>query len=159
MLNVDETDTIQLDGPYLDILSMRQNGLCCSQIVVKLLLSDLGRENPDLVRSMAALCFGSYSGGVCGILTAAACALSLSLETDPDREQQDPLLPLLLSELSDWFSIRAESAYGGIRCSEILNASPDKRGCTLLLISTVEKLRSMLATVGSREQGCNYEHP
>jgi len=153
MLNVDGTDTIQLDGPYLDILSMRQNGLCCSQILVKLVLSDLGRENPDLVRAMAALCFGSPSGGVCGILTGAACALSLALGSDPDRETQDTLLPLMLGELSDWFRLKTESAYGGICCSEILTASPDKRACTLLLISTVEKLRSMLATVGKSEKG------
>ena len=33
---------IQLDGPYLDLLALRQRGLCCSQIVVKLLLKDLG---------------------------------------------------------------------------------------------------------------------
>ena len=50
--------TISLDGPYLDIISLRQSGLCCSQIIVKLVLADLGRDNPDLVRGVAGLCFG-----------------------------------------------------------------------------------------------------
>lgn len=158
MTHENDTHTIQLDGPYLDILSLRQSGLCCSQIVVKLLLNDLGRENRDLVRSMAALCFGSYTGGVCGILTGAACALSLCLGTNPDREQQDPQLPLLLGELSDWFTIQAERSYGGIRCTDILAASPDKRACTLLLISTLEKLRSMAATVGGPGRGHGHGH-
>jgi len=152
MINDNGTPAIRFDGPYLDILSLQQNGLCCSQIVVKLLLRDLGRENPDLVRAMAALCFGSgYSGGICGVLTGAACALSLCLEGSSDQELPDPMLPLLLGELSDWFAIQAERSYGGSRCAEILAASPDKRACTLLLISTLEKLQSMLATTGSAE--------
>ena len=158
-MNDKPANTIQLDGPYLDILSLRQNGLCCSQILVKLVLRDLGRENPDLVRSMAALCFGGYTGGTCGILTGAACALSLYLRSNPDREQQDPLLPSLLVELSDWFAIQTERTYGGIRCEEILSASPDKRACTLLLISTLEKLQSMMATTGGAEKRCEHGHP
>jgi putative redox-active protein with C_GCAxxG_C_C motif len=157
-MNDKQTHTIQLNGPYLDILSLRQSGLCCSQIMVKLVLRDLGRDNPDLVRAMAPLCFGSYTGGVCGVLTGAACALSLYLGTNPDREQQDPLLPLLLCELSDWFTVETERSYGGSRCAEILTASPDKRVCILLMISTLEKLQSMMATVGNVEKGRNHGH-
>ena len=158
MTHDNETFTIQLDGPYLDILSLRQSGLCCSQILVKLVLCDLGRENPDLVRSMAALCFGNHTDGVCGIFTGAACALALYLDNNPDNEQRSPLLPLLLSELSDWFTIQAGHTYGGIRCTEILAASPDKRACTLLLISTLEKLQSIMATVGNTEKGRDHNH-
>jgi len=145
-----ETDAIRLDGPYLDMLSLRLSGLCCSQIVVKLLLRDLGRENPGLVRAMAALCFGGgYADGACGVLTGAACALSLCLENGSDTEQQHPRLPLLLGELHDWFSVRAGRSYGGVTCREILAASPDKRACSQLVIAAIEKLRSMLASTGS----------
>lgn len=151
-------ETISLDGPYLDILFLRQQGLCCSQIIVKLVLRDLGRDNPDLVRTMAALCFGSYAGGICGVLTGAACALSLGLGSGPNNEQQDPMLHLLLGELSDWFTVQAKGAYGGILCEEILTASPDKRACSQLLVSTLEKLQSMLATTGSLEKGRNHVH-
>ena len=159
-MNDKHTNTIPLDGSYFDILSLRQNGLCCSQIIVKLVLRDLGQDNPDLVRSMAALCFGSgNTAGTCGVFTGAACALSLYLGNNSDREQQDPLLPLLLGELSDWFTIQTERTYGGIRCEEILTASPDKRACTLLLVSTLEKLQSMMATVGGAEKGCGHGHP
>lgn len=157
MMNGTQSHTIQLDGPYLDILSLRQSGLCCSQIIVKLALRDLGRDNPDLVRSMAALCFGSgYPGGTCGVLTGAACALSLCLGSNPDSEQQDPLLPLLLDELTGWFALQAERDYGGISCTEILAASPDKRACTLLLISTLEKLQAMLASVVCAVKGSGH---
>ena len=144
---------IQLDGPYLDILSLKQKGYCCSQILLKLILRDLGRENPDLVRAMAALCFGGgHPSGTCGVLTGAACALSLCLESNVERELSDQLLPLLLCELTDWFAIEAEP-YGGSRCADILAASPDKRACSLLLIATLEKLQSMLRAEKGRTHG------
>lgn len=159
-MNDEMMNTIQLDGPYLDILRLKQNGYCCSQIVVKLVLRDLGRDNPDLVRSMAALCFGTgSSGGTCGVLCGAACALSLCLETFPDRDRQAPEFPLLLGELIDWFTVRAEGTYGGTRCEQILSASPDKRACADLMTATLEKLQSMLATMGGAENGCINGHP
>ena len=151
--NQAQTEAIQLDGPYLEILSHRQNGLCCSQILVKLILQDMGRENPDLVRSMAALCYGSgYSEGTCGLLTGAACALSLGLEGNPERERADALLTLMLDELCGWFTVKAATSYGGSRCADILAASPDKRACTLLLMGTLEKLTTMLASTAAARQ-------
>jgi hypothetical protein len=155
-MNETGKETIQLDGPYLDILALKQQGLCCSQIVVKLVLRDLGRDNPDLVRSMASLCLGGYTGGTCGILTGAACALSLALCETPNNELPDPMLHLLLGELSDWFTIKAKSAYGGSRCSEILTVSPDKRACTLLLVATMERLQFMLATAAGGKKGDDH---
>ena len=136
-------NTISL-GLYLDIISLRQSGLCCSQIMVKLVLADLGRDNPDLVRGVAALCFGGgHPGGTCGVLTGAACALSLCLGSDSGQEQASPQLPLLLGELADWFTVQVNGQAGTNSCAEILSASPDKQACSLLLISTLEKLRSM----------------
>lgn len=158
-MNDNLSQTIQLDGPYLDILRLRQNGLCCSQIVVKLVLGDLGKDNPDLVRAMAVLCFGTSTGGVCGVFTGAACALSLYLGHNAGSEQPDLRLTLLLGELSDWFTIQAERSYGGSMCADILKASPDKRACSLLLISTLEKLKTMMATAGSTEKGREDDHP
>jgi hypothetical protein len=152
-MNDNLAQTIQLDGPYLDIMRYRLEGLCCSQIVVKLVLHDLGQDNPDLVRSMAALCFGSYTGGLCGLLTGAACALSLALSTNPNKELPDAMFPLLLGELTGWFNVQTEKSYGGSSCEEILAASPDKRACSLLLISTVEKLQSILTSEGITAQG------
>lgn len=159
MIKDNKAQPIQLDGPYLEILSLKQSGLCCSQIIVKLVLRDLGKDNPDLVRSMAALCYGSHAGGTCGVLTGAACALSLCLDNNSDRERQDHLLPLLLGKLSDWFTINTSKTYGGILCEDILTASPDKRACTLLLISTLEKLRSMLAATGIAAKGSERVQP
>ena len=83
---------IQLSDLFFEILTLNQGGYCCSQIIMKLALRELGQENPELVRAMAGLCFGAGSPeGACGVLTGAACALSLSLGT---AELPDPRLPL-----------------------------------------------------------------
>lgn len=148
----DDALTIRLDGPYLEMLSLKHGGYCCSQIVVKLILAERGRDNPDLVRAMAALCNGT--GGVCGILTGAACALSVGLADAPAQELPDSLLPLLLDELTGWFATTAQRSYSGTSCERILEASPDKRACTLLLAATLEKVQAILATEGSsRKEG------
>ena len=141
------TQAIQLDGPYLDIMYLRHEGYCCSQIIMKLVLRDLRQENPELVRSMASLCYGGgHENGTCGILTAASCALSLSLGGNSNRELPASDLSLLLDELVGWFTLQAQSSYGGIHCEEILSSSPDKRACSLLLIATLEKLQAMRKT-------------
>lgn len=145
---------IQLSNLFLEILTLKQGGYCCSQIIMKLALRELGQENPELVRAMAGLCFGSgLPEGGCGILTAAASALSLSLGT---AELPDSRLPSLLSELIDWFNARAEGAYGGTSCAAILEASPNKRACADLLVATTEKLRALLASSRVAKGGDNH---
>jgi Putative redox-active protein (C_GCAxxG_C_C) len=142
------TREIQLDDQFFEILTLKQSGFCCSQIIVKLVLRQLGRDNPDLVRAMAGLCYGAGApDGTCGVLTAAACALSLGLG---DSELPAASLPSLLSELADWFKAKAEESYGGTSCGEILEASPDKRGCADLVAATSAKLRSLLAAVAMK---------
>lgn len=145
---------IQLSDLFFEILTLKKGGYCCSQIIMKLALRELGQENPELVRAMAGLCFGAGSTeGGCGILTAAVSALSLSLGT---AELPDPRLPLLLSELADWFNARTEGAYGGTSCAAILEASPNKRACAELLVATTEKLRALLASSGVAKSGDNH---
>ena len=145
---------IQLSDLFFETLTLKKGGYCCSQIIMKLALRELGQENPELVRAMAGLCFGAGSPeGACGILTAAVSALSLSFGT---TEQPDPRLPSPLSELADWFNAQAEGAYGGTSCTAILEASPKKRACAELLVATTEKLRALLASSGVAKSGDNH---
>jgi len=155
MSHVREAD-ISLDGPYLEILLLNKSGYCCSQIMVKLVLKSLGRDNADLVRSMAGLCHGvGYSGGTCGVLTGGACALSLALGTE---EFADQALPSRLSELVRWFSALATDGYGGIRCDQIMAASPGKRACSALMVATLEQVLA-LASSADGAQGVDHVHP
>lgn len=146
----DSADMIDLSGAYFEILLLNQGGYCCSQILVKLALKKLGRENPDLVRAMAPLCHGiGYSGGTCGVLTGAVCALSLSLGSG---EHQDPALPSRMVDLVGWFTARATDSFGGIRCHDILAASPDKRACAALMVEALEKISEMTASAAAAEE-------
>ena len=106
-----EVITIELSG----------KGYCCSQIMLILGLEEMDRENPDLIRAMAGLCMGvGNSGGTCGVLSGASCLLSLHAGKGSDDEEPHEKLPLMLSELTDWFSERAGGEYGGITCAHIM---------------------------------------
>lgn len=60
------------------IFTLSQKGFCCSQILALLILGAQGRENPDLVRSLAGLCHGiGQSGDACGILTGAVASFPI----------------------------------------------------------------------------------
>ena len=50
---------------------------CCSQIVMKVGLELLEKDNPDLVKAMKGLCYGVSVQSTCGALSAGACLLSL----------------------------------------------------------------------------------
>jgi hypothetical protein len=78
-----------------DIFELRMRGYCCSQILMELGLRKLGKENPDLVQSMAGLCNGLWRDKTCGILSAAICLLYVAV--DDEEISKD------LDELYDWF--------------------------------------------------------
>lgn len=70
----------------LEILRLKAEGYCCSQIMVALVLDLMDRENPDLVRFVRGLCMGyGEQTGDCGILTAGICIMALYLPEDNDR--------------------------------------------------------------------------
>jgi len=70
----------------LEILKLKSQGYCCSQIMVALVLDFMGRENPDLIRFARGLCMGYGSKtGDCGILTAGICIMALYAPDDNDR--------------------------------------------------------------------------
>ena len=55
-------------------------------------------------------------------------------------------LPLMCSELMEWFRDRTEGEYGGTTCDDILARSPDRRACISLIAETYEKVLSILET-------------
>lgn len=130
-------------------IQLAGRGYCCSQIVMILALERRGETNADLVRSMAGLCHGvGMSGGICGFLTGAACILSLYGAKGTDEENADDRLPLMLSELMDWFGTEVGGAYGGVLCSEIMGDGdirhPDPSRCGDIAIKTYAKITRIL---------------
>ncbi len=86
-------------------------GHCCSQIIMKMGLDKMQKENEDLVIAMKGLSQGMYAGTVCGTLSAASCLLFLlSVSMGQDMS----------TELTGWF----EKEFGVIDCPELLGDDP-----------------------------------
>ncbi|MGE4560299.1 MAG: DVU_1555 family C-GCAxxG-C-C protein [Desulfobulbus sp.] len=108
-----------MDETALRIMQLSAQGYCCSQIMIKLSLEDMGEENIPLVRAMAGLCEGSSCGELCGVASGAACVLSLYAAKGSDEEQPLDSYPIMLSQFMDWFK-EGSTEWGGIRCEDIL---------------------------------------
>jgi hypothetical protein len=121
------------DDVASEVMRLAHAGFCCSQIMVRLALDLQGRENNELVRSMAGLCRGLSQGSqTCGVLTGAACVLGLYAGKGTDAETEHERLPLMLEELTDWFSGTACAGLPGVRCQDILGGPdqpPDTTRC------------------------------
>ncbi|MDR3088408.1 MAG: C-GCAxxG-C-C family protein [Desulfobulbaceae bacterium] len=120
-----------MDDTALAIMKMSGSSLCCSQILIKLALDDMGLENPMLIRAMAGLCEGLGCGEICGVATGGLCVLALyaagDSETPPLERHGAPMLPLLSAQFMDWFQEQGATAWGGFRCDDILAHHGGKR--------------------------------
>jgi hypothetical protein len=130
----------------LDILRLHTQGFCCAQIVVQMALEMQGVENPGLIRAMSGLCVGfSSPQGACGALTGAACLLAYYAGKGTAEEEASDRLPLMLSELTEWFEEYATERFGGINCSTIVpDGKPDPSVCGGLVSECYGKVLTIL---------------
>lgn len=135
------------DGTELKVLELAGKGYCCTQIMVLLALEEMGRDNPDLVRSAAGLCNGlGDCSGPCGVMTGGLLLLGLYGGKGADMEEAEESLPLMLEGFRDWFVDTTEQ-YGGITCGEILDGNcgqPDAVRCGGLLTEAHAMVRTLL---------------
>ena len=138
-----------MDETFLKMMKLNAKGYCCSQIPIILALEVQGKTDPDLVRSMAGLCFGiNWSGEVCGALSGGACLISLYAGKGDDSEAAHEKYMKMMGELVEWFTIAADEQYGGTRCHEILEKCPDRSICSVIVSDTYKKCMDILATHG-----------
>jgi hypothetical protein len=141
-----------MDDLTIRIMQLSGKGYCCSQILVLLALEAQDRQNPDLVRALSGLCLGvGNSGGVCGVLTGAACLLALYAGKGSDEERADDKISLMFAELIEWFAGTVGQAYGGVTCADILGdgeRQPDPGRCGVLLLDTYRRVLEILAENG-----------
>lgn len=117
-----------------DILELRQQDYCCSQIIMELGLRKLDKENPDLITAMAGLCGDVGHGLNCGILLSAVCLLKLA---DPDASYSNVM------DLIAWF----EDAFESIDCNKLLGDNPLQgrvEKCPMMLEATFTKVCELL---------------
>ena len=86
-----------------DILELAGLGYTCAQIVVIMGLRVMGRENPDLVRSMGALAMGAAHGSLCGALTGGLCLVGLHVGKGLDDERPELGHRIPLAAMVKWF--------------------------------------------------------
>ena len=134
------------------VMGLRSRGWCCAQIVILLLLEDLGRESPDLARAARSLCFGLGDlSGPCGALTGGALALGLAAGGEAGDPRVDERLRPLLTELNDWFRRTMDERHGGVTCRAIVGPgaeAPNPPHCGPAIMETYEKVLELLAAHG-----------
>lgn len=94
--------------------SMLTKGLCCAQILVKMVLDRMGEENEQMLRAVSALCGGIKTRHNCGALTGAAMGLALLDER---------LSKIAVPELVRAF----ENAFGSVECAELIGENGERR--------------------------------
>ena len=133
------------------MIELAGRGFHCAQILLFLGLEAQGKENPDLIRTMAALSGGlGFSGDTCGALTGGACLFGLYAGRGAPDEEEDQRLNPMIQELVDWFTEHHTALYGGIRCSDILADDPNNQRtrCPGLVTATYEKVTELLVENG-----------
>lgn len=92
-----------IDDAQMMVMELAGQGYSCAQIVALGGLRLMGRENPDLIRAMAALANGASCGDLCGALTGGLCMMSL--HTGKGLEDERPALGAraLAGALIKWF--------------------------------------------------------
>ena len=94
---------------------LMSSGFTCSQILLMMGLESMGKDNPDLIRSMHALAGGiGFTGYLCGALSGGACLLGLYAGKSEAEEEIDERLYVMLGDLVDWYKEEFGLKYGGI---------------------------------------------
>ncbi|WP_026895666.1 DVU_1555 family C-GCAxxG-C-C protein [Clostridiisalibacter paucivorans] len=105
-----------MDEIAFRIFQLASQGYCCTQIMVKILLEQEGKENTDLIKAINGLCGGiGFSKGVCGVLTGGVCILGLYSGKGKDDEYRREDFGEMINEYMEWF----EEEFGSKDCVDI----------------------------------------
>ena len=112
-----------IDDTQMMVMELAGQGYSCAQIVILGGLRLMGRENPDLVRAMAALANGASCGDICGALTGGMCLIALHTAKGLDDERPIPGARMMTNALLKWF--KQDELKGKIAptCAEIFEAA------------------------------------
>jgi hypothetical protein len=133
------------------MMELKKQGFFCSQILLIMGLEMMGKENPELIRSVHGLAGGlGFTGDTCGVLSGGACLLGLYAGKGQPQEQDDPRLLFMIEDLVKWFKEGFGSQYGGISCEVIVGDSAKNQTtrCPLLVEQTFQKVKELLVENG-----------
>lgn len=124
--------------PEYDVTELAMRGYTCSQIMVMMTMGEMDIEDEHLVRAVKGLSMGMGVGHACGIVTGAACALSLARGARGISE----LFPMFYG----WFYEKFGKSCDGINCMDLLDGdiSSHMRVCPDMIVESWEKLSELL---------------
>jgi hypothetical protein len=129
----------------IQLLKLKHQGYCCTQIMVIMVLDMWGEQDPLLVDFSGGLCMGAgMEQGPCGILTGGMGILAMAAGGDQDR-----LIPMQES-FATFFSEQTR-ACGGTGCADISGGhypAPDPETCGRLLKTAYDGLMAILVENG-----------
>jgi hypothetical protein len=129
----------------IQLLKLKHQGYCCTQIMVIMVLDMWGEQNPALVDFAGGLCTGAgMEQGPCGILTGGMGILAMVAGSDKDRL-------ILMQEAFETFFREQTRACGGVGCADIVGdhyPAPDPETCNRLLKTSYGGLMAILVENG-----------
>jgi hypothetical protein len=136
-----------------EMMGLARDGYRCSQIMLALGLRRLGKENPDVIRTMEGLIVGvGHSGKICGALTGGACLIALNAGKGGSDEVEHPQLWPTTQEFVEWFDLEVGENRGIVDCDAILKragaAAPSPEICGPVVLKAYEKAISILESIG-----------
>lgn len=142
------------------VLELSLQGFGCSQIMAMMALDLQQKEDPLLVRAMTGLLNGMGCGKTCGALTGGCCVLGMYAGRGALDEPESDELPLMLTELVEWFESNYGERHGGIDCNAITESDLSLRlnRCPKIVISTYTKVCDILAAHGYSIDGEQSEN-
>ena len=142
-----QNEAFDLDELQMELMTLEGRRYHCSQILMILGLRLLGRENPDLIRSLGGLTFGmGHSNEACGALSGGACLLGLYGGKGHDGEEEAEWFRLGVRRLVEWFR-ESYAVDGSVGCSDILERHGMKR-CGLMVRGVYAKVWELLEEFG-----------
>ncbi len=135
------------------LVKLKEEGFCCSQMLLLMGMEDRGQTDRDLVRAVSGLAAGMFSGEVCGALTGGACLLGLYAGRGAAEDPDDHRLIIMVEELVAWFSREYGRLFGGIRCDDILGEDSNACSrCGSLVLGTYRKVKFLLLENGFKPE-------
>ena len=127
----------------IQILKLKNQGYCCSQIMVLMVLELMDKKNDDLVAFSGGLCLGGgIKTGPCGILTAGMSILAMYAQKEKDT------LSIMQETYVTFFQTLAQK---GVACIDIVEdayPSPHPEICGRLLRKSFTHLIALLVDNG-----------
>ena len=117
----------------------KDDGYCCSETIMKLVLEDLCIEDDRLIDAMGAFCGGMGAGQVCGALSALVSSMCVALGRVSVKKE-------LRADIVEWFKCE----HGALDCTTLIkgDAANKKTICPGIIESAYDHAHGLLVDRG-----------